>query len=758
MDQIYLIVFILVLLGFIDLIVGLSNDAVNFLSAAIGSKVAKRKVIYLVAGIGIIAGCLLSGGMMEVARKGVFYPQNFYLTELIILFLAVMIVDIILVDVYNTFGFPTSTTVAIIFELLGGALAIGLIVISGDNPNNLVISDLINTHSVFIIVGGILFSIVFAFLSGAIFQFIARLIFSFRYKKRFKFLFSLVGALAITAILFMVIKKEGAFADIFYGDLEMIINQNLVLALGIIYAISLLIFLVLSFVFNADIPKIVVFFGTFALALSFAANDLVNFIGVPLSGIEGLMAFAESDITDPALFSMNIWGSGYLNQSLFHKNWYPFIFLGSGLVMMITLFVSRKARSVTETEVYLGRQDSGYEPFEPSHTSRAIVRNYFIFYEKVKSVIPVKVANVISKQFKRDEFEEDISDNNDIVYFDTIRASVNLVVASIFIGIGTYFRFPLSTTFVVFMVAMGTSLSDQAWGRDSAVYRISGVLSVLGGWFLTALIAFIASFLIVLILWWGKLYALFPLLVAVGYVLYRTTKSHRKAEKEKHLLKVEAEKQLIKNVSKLVDLASERIRKQLLESSKIFILVVQGFVDENSKQLKEATERIDYLDKLSQSTKKELFNNFSFFGEEHFESSHFFVQAMDYISELVSVLKHLTKPIVSHVDNHHKGLSNSQQEDILLLLEEITGFFNYLVHIEKEHRFDSMDEIIQRQQYLGELIIDLRKKQIKRIMDGNGKTRGSILLLECYAETKNLVLYTINLIKAHRDFYQSSQK
>ncbi len=752
MDFIYLIIFIFIVLGVGDLVVGVSNDAVNFLNSAIGSRVASRRLIYSIAGLGLIIGSMFSGGMMEVAREGIFYPENMHLNELVILFLAVMLTDILLIDVFNTYGFPTSTTVSIIFELLGGALAIGLIVSNTDGSTGLHFNDLINTSNVFFILGGIIFSIIFAFIGGSLVQFIARFIFTFNYTNKFKVLFSIAGALAITSLVFLIVKKEQLFADFIYGGIEYIINTQLTTVLLIVFATSFIVFLLLSYLFNINIPKVVVFFGTFSLAMSFASNDLVNFIGVPLAGIEGLMAFKNSGAIDQSQFVMNIWDSGYLTHSLLGTHTYSIVYILSGVVMMVTIFISRKARTVIETEVYLGRQDAGYESFEPSFIAKVIVRAYFSLYKQVKAIVPKKLLYFISKRFEHSDGELTNSDHK-IIYFDTIRASVNLVVACVFIAFGTYLRFPLSTTFVVFMVAMGTSLSDQAWGRESAVYRISGVLSVLGGWFLTAIAAFVGAFILVLVLWWGKMFALALLLVLVMFVLYRSTAYHKRLRTERKELKKVAKKEMKESINKLTDLGGERIRKYILETSKMYMLIIQGFVDENTRQLKEASEKIVYLEKFSEETKLELFNNFSQLSDEHFEAGHYLIQAMDYISELVSVLRHMSNPILIHLDNQHKGLSVKQKEDILWLLEEVSGFFNFIVHIEKERRFNSIDEILQRKALVISLIDELRKKQIRRIKDGSGHTRSGILLLECYAETKNLTLYTVNLLKAHRDFY-----
>ncbi|MCW3807923.1 inorganic phosphate transporter [Plebeiibacterium marinum] len=755
MDHLYIIVFVLVVLGIVDLVVGVTNDAVNFLISAIGSKVARRKYIYLVAGAGIILGCLFSGGMMEVARKGIFNPQFFYLDQLLIIFLAVMFTDIILIDLFNTFGFPTSTTVAIVFELLGGALALGLIVIGGDNPDGLKIEQLINTQNALIILAGIVLSIVIAFLSGAIIQFVSRMVFTFRHKGRFKFLFSVAGAIAITAICFLILKKDEAFANIIYGSVADGVLNNLPLVLSLIFGLSTIVFLLLSYFFKVDIPKIVVFAGTFTIALSFASNDLANFISIPLSSLEGANEFISNVHASPSMFLMDIWQGGVLNN-VWSPKVYNIIYLLSGIVMVITIFASRKLRTVTETVMYLGRQDSGYETFEPTNMSRYIVYAFFNIYNKLNKWLPAAFTNRITNRYERSEEDAD-TDIEKAVYFDTVRASVNLAVASLLIGVGTYFTIPLSTTFVVFMVVMGTSLADQAWGRESAVYRITGVLTILGGWFITATMAFIGAFVLAIFIWWAEIYAVAVLLVLTVFVMFRSAKYHKKIYSQRQEINLKNNNAHHKNINTVIDLGSERIRKHILETSKIYMLIIQGFVDENLKQLKETCEKTKELTKTSRKTKEELFDNFTNVGVGSFDSGHYFIQALDYLGELSATLNQMSVPICNHLDNQHKGLSNSQKEDALLLLEEMTGFFNFQVHIEKENKFEAVPEIIDKQKYIINLIEDLRKKQIKRIMNGKSRQRSSILLLECYAESKNLVLYTINLLKSHRDFYKNSR-
>ncbi len=664
MDYLYLIIFILIVLGIVDLVTGVTNDAVNFLISAIGSKVTKRKYIYMIAGAGIIIGSMFSGGMMEVARKGIFNPQFFYLDQLLIIFLAVMFTDIILIDLFNTFGFPTSTTVAIVFELLGAALALGLIIIGGENPDSLKISDLINTQSAVTILSGIVLSIVIAFIAGAVIQFFSRLVFTFRYKNRFKLLFSIAGAFAISAICFLILKKDIAFTNILSGPFADFIHTHLLMVLAGIFSLALVLFLVLSYFLKIDIPRVVVFAGTFTIALSFASNDLVNFIGIPLSGIEGIRSYMHHGRGASDTFLMNIWDKGVLQDSGF----YNLVYLASAIIMIITLFTSRKLRSVTETEMHLGRQDSGYESFEPSQLSRYVVFRFLNFHTRLLKILPAKLVAGISKRYDR---SDEWMDNDEVgMYFDTVRASVNLVVASFLVAIGTYFTIPLSTTFVVFMVVMGTSLADQAWGRENAVYRISGVFSILGGWFITAIMAFVGAFVLAILIWWGEIYSVAILLVLSAFVLYHTRKYHRKIYQQKQELTVQSERQDMHDEIPVKELGSERIRKHILETSKIYMLIIQGFVDENMKQLKETCEKTEFLGKVARKTKEELFTNFSNLDTKSFDTGHYFVQALDYLGELSNTLRQISTPVYHHIENQHKGLSNSQKEMLCYYLKK----------------------------------------------------------------------------------------
>ncbi|PWD99505.1 inorganic phosphate transporter [Marinilabilia rubra] len=755
MTFVWTIAIVLSLLAVLDLIVGVSNDAVNFLNSAIGSRVASRRTIYWIAGAGIILGAFFSTGMMEVARKGVIYPQNFYLTELMIIFLAVMIVDVILIDTYNTLGFPTSTTIAVVFELTGAALAIAAIKTNGPLSGKADLSDFINTGRVFLLFAGILVSIFLAFLSGALVQFISRVVFTFRYEGRFKLLFSIIGAFSIAAILFLILKKGLDASTLWDYPVFAWFREHAIAFFLIVFAATFFILFLMGYLFEMDIPRIVVLFGTFALALSFAANDLVNFIGIPLAGIESFKAYLTSGTSlSPDQYGLSFLSNDWLRDHGFKDGIYIGFFLISGIVMMLTIFFSRKARSVTETEVYLGRQSTGQEHFEPSQLSRTLVRNFLSGYRKTDKYLPGKLHRFISSRYKRPDFQESNKQVDEVIYFDTLRATVNLVVASVLISLGTYLGFPLSTTFVVFMVAMGTSLADQAWGRESAVYRISGVLSILGGWFITACLGFLGAFLLTLFIWWGTWLAMIVSLILMAIYLNQSTKYHKKRIAEKEQFKKEVYNEIAENIGWMKNAGSETIRRMMLESSKIYLLVVQGLLDEDETKLLEIKEKTEGLQSRINGAKTEFFRAMSKMPEESQDTGQFFIQALDYLTELGNTLSSMVNPVYSHIKNQHKGLTDYQREHLTTLLEDITSFFNFMVHVEKDKKFLMLPELIQRQEATFSVIESMRLNHIRKIRSGEGKTRINIIYMELLGETRNLITYSVNLVKSLRNFYQ----
>lgn len=517
MDFFAFMIAALFVLALIDLSVGVSNDAVNFLNSAIGSRVASRRTILIVATGGILIGAMFSSGIMEVARKGIFNPEMFTFADVMVVFLAVMIADVLLLDMFNTFGMPTSTTVSIVFELLGAATAVAIIHVI-HNPDSAPFVEFINGRNALAIILGILLSVGIAFVVGTLVQFVSRLLFTFEDTKHTAIARITWSAIALTVITDFLFIKGLKGAGFVTQDVHDFVAQNMLMIVAGVFAF----WLALSFVvrqLGINPLVVVVLAGTFALAMAFASNDLVNFIGVPLAGLESWRAWSGSGVA-PDVFSMDI-----LTEPVQSSNFYLF---GAGVVMAVTLWLSAKARSVTQTEVTLARQGEGAERFRPGPVSRALVRVFLAVGETLRRLTPPPWQTGVARRFEREDQSQRL---RDAPAFDLVRASVNLAVASILIAIATSMKLPLSTTFVSFMVAMGTSLADRAWGRDSATYRVAGVLSVLSGWFVTAAAAFLlAAFFAVLLSVFGAV-ALGVLLVTVALALYHTFRYHGQRER-----------------------------------------------------------------------------------------------------------------------------------------------------------------------------------------------------------------------------------
>ncbi|MDO9261886.1 MAG: inorganic phosphate transporter, partial [Flavobacteriaceae bacterium] len=479
----YMLIIALGFLAILDLVVGVSNDAVNFLNSAIGSKAVSMRTILIVASVGIVLGAITSSGMMEVARSGIFVPGKFYFSEIMIIFMAVMLTDVILLDFFNTLGLPTSTTVSIVFELLGAAVAMALIKISVNSQLTTAnLLEFINQAKAIEIISGILISVVIAFTVGGLVQFLSRLLLTFNFEKRPKIYSAIFGGLSLISITYFIVLKsfKGTSLDVFGGYFE----SHKLLIFGAGFLIWATISYLLMAFFRVNVYKIIIVAGTFALAMAFAGNDLVNFIGVPIAAYNSFEVWSVSGVSADA-FSMEALAGKVPTPTLF--------LLLAGVVMVLTLWFSKKARSVAATEVNLARQDHGYERFEPNPLSRIIVR-FFVSSAKVsEKIMPKSVQDWIESKFEKPVVELPKNKTYEMPAFDMVRASTNLMVAGVLIAFATSLKLPLSTTYVTFMVAMGTSLADRAWGRDSAVYRVSGVLSVIGGWFFTAFMAFTAS-------------------------------------------------------------------------------------------------------------------------------------------------------------------------------------------------------------------------------------------------------------------------
>lgn len=740
---------VLFLLAISDLIVGVGNDAVNFLNSAIGSKVAPIKIILSVAAIGVLVGATFSSGMMEIARSGVFYPQNFYFSEIIIIFLAVMIADVVLLDTFNTFGLPTSTTVSIIFELLGAAVAVSLIKIYNSTDTVSDLSNYINSGKALAIISGILLSVVVAFTFGTIIQFFTRLLFSFDYEKNLRKYGALWGSFAITSIVYFMLVKGAKGASFITEETLAWLNQNTLKVLLYSFGFFTVFLQILLSIFRINILRIIVLVGTFSLAMAFAGNDLVNFIGVPLAGYESIKLFLADPSLNPDTFTM---------EFLLNPVKTPTIFLLlAGVIMVLTLFFSKKAKTVTKTEVDLARQSSGDERFSSSYFSRSIVRRSIETSKILIPILPKKMLNYIESRFDDKTFKKKSPVKGEEASFDLLRASVNMFVASILIAFATSLKLPLSTTYVTFMVAMGTSLSDRAWGRESAVYRISGVITIIGGWFITAFSAFTLAFVVaVFIHWGGQAATIIAILLALFFVI-RTHFIHKKRT-AKEDLKDKNEQYELLNEDSILEKCNSTINHVVLNVSRLYFMTMHHLINENRKQLKKVIKGIDDLNVYTKDLKDNIYSTLKKLEDNSIETGHFYVQMVDYMREIAHCMKYISDPIYEHLDNQHPPLIPEQVKDLNQLNEELNSFYSYVLNTTKKQNFTDLNAILVQQQLIIDLISKINKRQIRLIKEEMIGTRVTLMYMNLLNETKNLVLYTINMVKAHRDFIQQSEK
>ena len=742
----FLIIFLFVLAVF-DLSVGVSNDAVNFMNSAIGSKAASFKVIMVIAAIGIFVGASLSNGMMDIARHGIYQPQHFYFSEIMCILLAVMLTDVVLLDIFNSLGMPTSTTVSLVFELLGGTVAISLIKIANSN-GALQLGDLLNTDKAFTVILAIFLSVAIAFFFGAIVQYISRLIFTFNYKKHMNYFIGLFGGLAATSILyFMLIKglKESSFME---GDLKTMIYSNTdTIVWGALIFFTLLM-QVLHWL-KVNVFKVVILLGTFALALAFAGNDLVNFIGVPLAGYSSymdLMAQGGTTTTDT-----------FLMESLLEPAKTPWYFLvGSGLVMVIALATSKKAQAVIKTSVDLARQSDGNEDFGTSPVARVLVRTCNNASNTILSVVPLRVKDWIDSRFNNNEIILE-----DKASFDLVRASVNVVLSGLLIALGTSLKLPLSTTYVAFMVAMGSSLADRAWGRESAVYRITGVLSVIGGWFITAGAAFTICFLVALLIHVGGIAAMAAMVGLAIYMLIRNQILYKKKMKKEAM-----QEEVDSTISKLretkdkreaLSLFREHSRDELCDvlnfASDTFNRSVHGFMDENLRELRKVMSAIE--EKKSYLKQVKRVGTLGVTQLEHdiaIDKGLYYYQGNDFASEIVFSIRRLTEPGKEHVDNHFSPLCEVQKEDFGKMTDEIVSFLNRSSVMIESNDYHRMDDLIAESVDLTAKLTLLKKEELKRIQGQSGSTKVSMVYLNMVQEAQNVVSFTANLLKVSRKF------
>jgi phosphate/sulfate permease len=684
-------------------------------------------------------GATFSGGMMEIARKGIFNPEYFYFNEIMIIFLAVMIADVILLDLFNTFGMPTSTTVSIVLELLGAAVAISLIKIYNTGGE---LNEYINSAKALLIITGILLSIVIAFTFGTVAQYFTRIIFSFDYQKNLKYFGALWGATCITGITYFILIKGAKGSSFITPESLAWITSNSLLIILLSFLIWGIVFELIILFTRINILKPIVLVGTFALAMAFAGNDLVNFIGVPLAGFKSYQTYLSQPGVDPSQLLMTALTGQVRSETV--------LLIIAGLVMAVTLWLSRKARTVTETEINLSRQGEGFERFDSSVFSRNLVRGSISVSNTLRLFIPKFITKYSASRFDQTKKNDDDS-SKEQSSFDLLRASVNLTVASLLISFATSLKLPLSTTYVTFMVAMGSSFGDGAWGRDSAVYRVAGVTAVIGGWFLTAFSAFTAAFAFAGIIYFGGSIAIGILILVAAVFVIKTHALHRRKQTEKQNKQVHQVSNFLMK-SDVFQRSTDSIHKTLKTVSSTYIKTIKGLVNENRKELKESKNDIEELNQHVKQLKNSLHHTINNLREDFIETGHYYVQVLDYLRETAHCLTYIVTPTFEHVDNNHKSMLPDQIDDFEKVTTSVEQLFKTILPLLKNPGYREIKHVIRLQREILKHIAELNKKQLKRIKNGEAGTKNSLLYLTILSETKNMLLHTINLLKAQRDF------
>ncbi len=744
METFYLfIVIFLFVLAIFDLSVGVSNDAVNFLNSAIGSKAASFKTIMIIAAIGIFAGATLSNGMMEVARHGIYQPQYFYFSEIMCILLAVMLTDVVLLDIFNSLGMPTSTTVSLVFELLGGTVALAIIKIV-NTDGALQFGDLLNTDKALTVILAIFVSVAIAFFFGTVVQFLSRTLFTFNYKPRMKYFVAVFGGIAATSILYFMLIKGLKDTTFMSGALKDWVHNNTSFIVWSCFLGFTILMQVLHWL-KINVFKIIVLLGTFALALAFAGNDLVNFIGVPLAGFSAYLDFTSygGSIDPEALLMTSLLGPA-------KTPWY--FLIAAGLVMVIALLTSKKAQNVVKTSLDLSRQSDGEEAFGTSPVARVLVRTSSNMATTLMSVVPENIKQWMDTRFNQDEI---ILENG--AAFDLIRASVNLVLAGLLIALGTSLKLPLSTTYVTFMVAMGTSLADRAWGRESAVYRITGVLSVIGGWFITAGAAFVICFLVATIIYFGGTAAIVALIGLATYSLVRSHLAFRKKSNKQTVSPTVKQLMNTNDRSEALVLFREHTRNELESvlafAGEKFDKSVHGFMNENLRDLRKVLAAIEEQKfHLRQVKRIGTLGVTQLDRAIAVEKGLYYYQGNDFASEIVFSLRRMTEPCKDHIDNNFKPLNDAQKDEFGKMADEVITFISRCMLEIKRNDYTAFDQLVEKAVSISNALTQLKKNELKRIQGQSGSTKVSMVYLNMIQETQNVVSFTSNLIKVSRKF------
>lgn len=706
MEIIYVfIVGFLLLLAVFDLFVGVSNDAVNFLNSAIGARVARFRTVLVIASAGVLVGSMMSAGMMDVARHGIMQPANYSFHEVMVIFLAVMVADVIILDAFNTLGLPTSTTVSLVFELLGASFIIALLKIS-DVPS-WELSDLINTDKALSVIIAIFVSVAIAFVFGVLVQWLARVIFTFNEKRHHALPVAIFGGVSFCILIYFIFIKGLSSSPFISGEVKDWIVENTNMLLIWAFAGSVLLAFLLRYL-RIDVFKVVVLMGTFALAMAFAGNDLVNFIGVPMAGLSSYQDWVAHGAGNVDTFLMT---------SLMESAKSPFSFLfGAGIIMIVAMATSKKAQRVVKTSVDLSRQDEGDEMFGSSRAARSMVRASQEAGNFMTRIIPQNIQAAIDRRFNKDE-----STLAEGAAFDVVRAAINLVLSSVLIIIGTIYKLPLSTTYVTFMVAMGTSLADRAWSRESAVFRVTGVVSVIGGWFITAGVAFVASALVALMMYYGGFIVMFALMALVVFLLIRSNvKYNRKQEDEDSQDKVfmlmmrSREPEIVWDLlQKHVSQTQAAVCRFTLEQ---YHRIIEGLADENLRELRSVQKALSgKQDELKRLRRKEFLSMRRIPRDIALERNTWFHLGANSNQQFVYCLKRMLEPVKDHVDNHFNPLPEVYLLEFDASWRKIENLMRRTIEMMEKRDFADYEKIQEQADACKDDLSVLRKKLIDRM-------------------------------------------
>ena len=746
-DPYILMLIALAILATVDLVVGVSNDAVNFLNSAIGSKAIAIRNIMIIASIGVFFGAITSSGMMEVARKGIFNPGMFMFQDIMFIFMAVMITDILLLDVFNTLGMPTSTTVSIVFELLGAAVAISLIKISQNDTESIsAIWNYINYEKASLIIFGILLSVVVAFSVGALVQFVSRLIYSFNFEKRPSYINALFGGFAITAITYFIIIK-GMKGTPYYKDVKHLIEDNTLSIIAGSFLLWTIISQVFIKLFNLNVLKLIIGIGTFSLAMAFSGNDLVNFIGVPIAAWNSYEAWSVSGVEANA-FSMEI-----LAKKVPSNVW---LLLVAGGIMVVTLWTSSKARNVIKTGIDLSRQGEGHEKFQPNPLSRLVVRASMGINAGLTYVLPAKTIAFVDSKFQKPVIELPKDKTYELPAFDMVRASVNLIVAGILISIATSLKLPLSTTYVTFMVAMGTSLADRAWGRESAVYRVAGVINVVGGWFLTAITAFLAAALVAYLISWDMV--MIPvLLVLVAFLIGRNTIIHRKKSKEVKEKEYIERADLI-TINGVIEESADHISGVANRVNKLYTNVVNDLSNHDLNKLRKTDKHVGKLNEEIDNLKDGVFYFIKSLDDTSVQASRFYILVLGYLQDVAQSISYISRASFKHVNNNHKNLKKGQLKDLKGIDNQLTELLGQVSTIFELRAFDDLEDILIEKQALLKDVSNSIEKQVTRIRQEESSPKNTTLYFSILLETQDLITALMSLLQTYEEFHITTRE